>query len=146
MFPRRGELDFAGHRDGARTPMRWSGEPGHGFTAEGVEPWLPFGSGPDVESQREDPGSVLTLTRDLLAARREREELRSGSYASLPAPEGVWAWQRGDGHAVAINLGASDATVELAGTILIGTDRSRDGERVEGGLTLGPSEAVLLEL
>ena len=30
--PKERELDFAGHRDGARTPMRWSGEPGHGFT------------------------------------------------------------------------------------------------------------------
>ena len=53
--PRERELDFAGHRDGARTPMRWSGEPGHGFSADGVEPWLPFGSGPDMASQRTIP-------------------------------------------------------------------------------------------
>ncbi len=71
--------------------------------------------GPDVESQRDDPDSVLSLCRDLLAARREREDLRSGAYASLPSPEGVWAWKRGDGHAVAINLGEAEATVDLSG-------------------------------
>ena len=144
-IPKERELDFAGHRDGARTPMRWSGDPGHGFTSEGVEPWLPFGTGPDVESQRDDPDSVLSLCRDLLAARREREDLRSGAYASLPSPEGVWAWKRGDGHAVALNLGEEEATVDLAGTILVGTQRARDGEQVSS-LTLGPSEGALLEL
>ena len=65
--------------------MQWSAAPGAGFTEAGVEPWLPFGTGPDVESQREDPGSILSLCRDLLATRREREELRSGAYESLPA-------------------------------------------------------------
>jgi alpha-glucosidase len=144
-IPAERELDFAGHRDGARTPMRWSAGPGHGFTEEGVEPWLPFGSGPDVESQRDDPGSILCLCRDLLAARRERDDLRSGAYESLPAPDGVWAWKRGDGHAVAMNLGEAEATADLTGTILVGSNRERDGERVEG-LRLGASEAVLLAL
>ena len=31
-------------RDGARTPMVWTDAPGHGFTAPGVRPWLPFGA------------------------------------------------------------------------------------------------------
>ena len=30
-------------RDPERTPMHWSGEPGAGFSAPGVEPWLPYG-------------------------------------------------------------------------------------------------------
>jgi alpha-glucosidase len=143
-IPKERELDFAGHRDGARTPMRWSGEPGHGFTHEGVEPWLPFGRGPDVESQRDDPASILSLTRSLLAARRERDDLRSGVYASLPAPDGSWTWRRGEGHAVAINLGESEVTIDLAGSILVCTDRNRDGERADR-LRLGPVEAALLE-
>ncbi len=143
--PEEAVLDFAGNRDGARTPMRWSDEPGVGFTSEGVEPWLPFGSGPDVASQRDDPGSILTLCRDLLAVRRERDDLRAGAYASLPSPEGIWAWSRGAGHAIAVNLGESEATVDLTGTILVGTDRDRDGERVESGLRLGPAEGALLQ-
>ena len=35
--------------------------------------------------------------------------------------------------------------MDLAGTILVGSNRERDGERVEG-LALGPSEAALLAL
>ena len=45
---------------------------------------------------------------------------------------------------MAINLGESEATVDVAGTILVGTERARDGERVEG-LRLGPSDGALLE-
>ena len=143
VVPDAAKKDMAG-RDGARTPMLWSDGPGHGFTEGGAEPWLPFGGGSPVSAQREDAGSMLSLTRDLLAARCAREELRAGAYASLPSPEGVWAWRRGSGHAVAINLGESEATVDVAGTILVGTERARDGERVEG-LRLGPSDGALLE-
>jgi len=143
--PKEAELDLAGQRDGARTPMRWSNEPGHGFTREGVEPWLPFGSGPDVAAQRDDPGSILRLCRDLLALRRERPDLRQAPYASLPSPDGVWAWSRGDRYAAAVNLGEDEAVVELAGAILVGTNRERDGEQVRSGLCLGPSEGVLVD-
>ena len=65
---------YAG-RDGERTPMPWNGAlaAGAGFTAPGVEPWLPFGdvAACNVEAQRADPDSVLAFTRSLLALRRE---------------------------------------------------------------------------
>ena len=51
----------------------------------------------NVAAQREDPGSILHLVRDLIALRREREDLRGGAYETLPAPDGAWAWRRGDG-------------------------------------------------
>jgi hypothetical protein len=44
-----------------------------------------------------------------------------------------------------MNLGDAEATADLTGTILVGSNRERDGERVEG-LTLGPSEAALVAL
>ena len=140
--------DMAG-RDGARTPMPWSGAAGGGFTRPGVEPWLPFGdlAACNVEAQRDDPASTLTLCRDLIAARRERAELRAAPYTSLPAPEGVWAWRRGERYATAVNLGSAEASVEgLSGRVILGTDRARDGERVHGRLRLRPSEGVLLAL
>jgi hypothetical protein len=38
-------------------------------------------------------------------------------------------------------------TVEgLAGRVLVGTDRSRDGSGVSGGLSLAPGEGVVVEL
>jgi hypothetical protein len=33
----------------------------------------------------------------------------------------------------------------LSGTVLIGTDRERDGARVDGALELGPWEGAVLE-
>ena len=42
----------------------------------------------------------------------------SGGYATIPSPPATWAWRRGE----------------------------RDGERVEGTLTLETAEGVVLEL
>jgi alpha-glucosidase len=140
--------DMAG-RDGARTPMPWANTAGGGFTAAGVEPWLPFGdlAAHNVEAQREDPCSNLALTRDLLRLRRERPELRDAPYESLDAPDGVWAWRRGTSFAVALNLGGGALDVAgLTGSVLVGTNRSRDGDRVGGSLRLGPGEGALVAL
>jgi alpha-glucosidase len=137
------------NRDPCRTPMPWSDEPGAGFTEPGVTPWLPLGdtAAHNVAAQREDRGSTLHLTRDLLALRRAEDDLRSGAYATLPAPAGVWAYRRGDGHAVVLNLGSAEAAVEgLAGTIALATDRSRDGEPVAGTLALAPSQGAVVKL
>jgi alpha-glucosidase len=133
-------------RDGARTPMPWTGEPGAGFTAPGVEPWLPFGdTAVNVAGQRADPRSVLHLTRDLIALRRADAGLRTGAYAQLDAPNGAWAYRRGDRAVVALNL--SDEAVSVGGVggrIAIGTDRARDGEAVPDGVALRPWEGVVL--
>lgn len=143
--PEAAQKDMAG-RDGARTPMPWSDEQGRGFTRAGMEPWLPLGTGPTVAGQRDDPRSILSLCRDLLALRRERSDLRQAPYASLPSPEGVWAWSRGERYAAAVNLGEDEAVVDgLTGKILICTSRDRDGEHVDSGLRLRPSEGALLE-
>jgi len=136
-------------RDPGRTPMQWSAEPGAGFTAGDVRPWLPIGDPAlaNVADQRSDPASYLHLCRDLIALRRETPDLRSGDYASIPAPEGVWAWRRGDGVIVALNLsGAASETRVGEATIAIGTDRARDSERVEEDLSLGPWEAAVLRV
>jgi alpha-glucosidase len=134
-------------RDGARTPMPWSAAPGAGFTRPGVEPWLPFGDleAANVEDQRADRGSPLHLVRDLIALRRVHDDLRRGAYAELPAPEGAWAYRRGEATTVALNL--SDAEVALSdvhGAIAITTDRTRDGEAVHGELRLGPWQGAVV--
>ena len=135
--------DVAG-RDPCRTPMVWSDEDGAGFTAPGVEPWLPIGDrSRNVAAQRNDPGSILTLTRDLIALRKQGD-LLSRAYASVAASPGVWAFRRGGGAFVALNLGSEPATIDGAGgTIVIGTDRSRDGEALTGTLELGARKAVV---
>jgi alpha-glucosidase len=126
--------------------MPWTAEPGAGFTAPGVEPWLPFGDpGTNVAAQRADPGSVLHLVRDLIGRRRAMPDLAAGAYAQVDAPDGAWAYRRGDRLAVALNLSGAPVTVPgVSGRIEIGTDRARDGEAVADGVALGPWEGVVL--
>jgi alpha-glucosidase len=134
-------------RDGARTPMPWTGEPGAGFTAAGVEPWLPFGDlSRNVADQRADPGSVLHLVRDLIGLRRTVPDLATGAYAHVDAPAGgAWAYRRGERAAVALNLSDAAVTVPgLSGRIEIATDRARDGEAVGNGIALEPWQGAVL--
>jgi alpha-glucosidase len=136
-------------RDGCRTPMRWDGSPGAGFTGGDVRPWLPIGdvAGVDVEDQRPDPSSMLNLCRNLIELRRSTPDLRTGAYASLATPPGVWAWRRGRGVVVALNLGDEATSVPSEpGTILVSTDLGRDGEDVRRTLALEPWQGVVLRL
>ena len=61
----------------------------------------------NVADQEGDPGSVLELCRRAIAARAASEDLAVGSYRSLPSPEGTWAYARGEGTTVLLNM--SDA-------------------------------------
>ena len=58
----------------------------------------------NVEDQRADPGSMLTLVRELIALRRQ---LAPG-FELLDAAPGVLAYRRGE-HVVAINTTAANA-------------------------------------
>jgi alpha-glucosidase len=135
-------------RDPGRTPMQWTDEPGAGFTARRSEPWLPFGdtSACNVAAQRRDPLSILHLTRDLIALRRAEPDLSVGHYRKRAAPDGTWVYGRGERHVVALNM--SDDAVKIArlrGTIVISTQRDRDGEAFAGGLWLEPWEGAIVE-
>jgi alpha-glucosidase len=133
-------------RDPERTPMHWIDAPGGGFTDADVRPWLPIGdvAAHNVADQRRDPASTLSFVRDLIAVRRQRGDLRNGSYKQLPSPAGVWAWQRGRGTTIALNLSDESLAVPaIDGTIVRSTVRSRDGERVDGGLALSPWEGAV---
>ena len=105
--------------------MVWDDTDGAGFTEPGVEPWLPIGARDrNVAAQRDDSDSILTLTRDLIALRKERRLLH-GAYEPVDAPPGVWAFRREGGAFVALNLGAGtcDARRSRWG------DRDRHGPR-----------------
>jgi alpha-glucosidase len=90
-------FDRAG-RDGLRHPMAWDASPTGGFTIG--EPWLPaiVTEARNVESQREDPKSLVHFHRRLIGLRRELGE----GFRLLEAEPGVVAYERGD-HIVAVN-------------------------------------------
>ena len=140
-------------RDPARTPMPWDASPNAGFSD--AEPWLPLHDdfeSRNVANQQDDPGSILTLYRRLLALRRERRALAVGDYTPVEAAGDVIAYVRehdGERLLVALNLGREPQAVDLeayAGTVLLGTDADREGEPVGGRLALQPNEALVAAL
>jgi alpha-glucosidase len=121
-------------RDGARTPMPWG-------DLEWRASWLPLGgSVASVAEQRADPASVLSFCRDAIALRGSRDDLVAGPYTPVAAGTGVWAWRRGGGTAVALNLTDSPANLSLAGEVLLSTKGRDDPSRLE------PWEGVVVAL
>jgi alpha-glucosidase len=154
--PPEGIVDVAG-RDPERTPMQWDGSPNGGFTTG--DAWLPVNPEAamvNVESQRDDPRSLLSLYRTLLRERRASPALRRGSYRSLDVEAAdVYAYVREEGEErwlVALNFGSRPAAVTLAvdtahATIRLSTSADRrPGAPAGARLDLGPDEGVLVAL
>jgi alpha-glucosidase len=137
-IPEDEQLDTAHSRDGARTPMPWS-------RAAEREWWIRHGDPTrNVEDMREDESSTLWFTRRLLELRRSTPELTLGSYSNVDAAPGVWAWRRGEGCVVALNLsGRPQSLRDVQGVIRLDTGLARAGENVAGTLTLGSWEGVV---
>ena len=127
-------------RDPGRTPMPWTRQGGW------RDPWLPLeDTSRNVEDQLADPDSTLHFTRDLIALRRRLPDLQTGAYLELPAPEGAWAWRRGEDVIVAVNIGSSPTEIGgIEGSIALATAGCRDGERVAGRLLLAPREGLIV--
>jgi len=114
--PPDGQRDMAG-RDGARTPLPWNGS--------WHDPWLPLTAQvAPVAEQRDDEQSFLSYCQRLIAQRRANPDLVDGAYETLPAPDGVWAFRRGEETTVAVNL-------------------TNDAVELDDGLRLAPWQGVV---
>jgi alpha-glucosidase len=107
--------DRAG-RDRFRHPMQWDASASGGFSTG--EAWLPAvdPERTNVEDQRDDPRSTLSLVRDLLTVRR----VMGDGFELLDAEPGVLAYQRGD-HLIAINTTGEDARAPLGEELVLET-------------------------
>jgi alpha-glucosidase len=114
--------------------MQWDASAGGGFTTG--KPWLPLVDPQEhnVEAQRKDPGSFLSLVRDLLALRRVLGE----GFELVEAGEGVVAYRRGD-HTVAVNTTAEALAVPLDGESRLETQPGALRDR-----RLGPHAGVVV--
>jgi alpha-glucosidase len=166
-------------RDPERTPMQWDGGPNAGFTTG--EPWLPVaedaiavsheaepeartnagGAGPDlrprpvnVAALRDDPFSLLTLYRRLLALRRAEPALAVGPFSPLRTSGDLLAYARKEGDRrflVVLNLGPEPVSyappvLDLAGELVLSTHLDREGERVRRAVELRGDEGVVVRL
>jgi len=135
-------------RDPERAPLRWASGAGGGFT--GGEPWLPLPPdepGASVSAQRDDPDSILTLYRALLALRRREPALQLGSVEVIAArPDGLLAYRRTLGErslVVALALGEVTAdtrdVVPAGATVLLATRPGLADPR-----TLVPGDGIIV--
>jgi alpha-glucosidase len=139
-------------RDPQRTPMQWDGSRYAGFST--APPWLPIA--PDsgarnVASLAEDPQSILTLHKRLIALRRSHAALSVGAKALLPAAEGTLAFERWHGDErfiVALNLTHEPKELRFAqcsGRVLLSSHLDREPEAVRGKVHLRADEGVVIE-
>jgi alpha-glucosidase len=140
-------------RDGARTPMQWDASRHAGFSR--TAPWLPLApdaKGRNVEAQRGDPASLLSLYRRLIAARHAHAALRLGSCRSVAAGGNLLVHIRALGEErllVVLNLGTEATTLRseaLSGTVVVSSFADRDGEPVAERVALRGGEGLLIAL
>ncbi len=110
----------ADDRDGERTPMQWNAGPNAGFSKG--SPWLPVESGArryNVQTEKENPGSIYTWYANLLKLRRENAAFRDGSYVPLESGNrDVFAFGRKAGQTLALivlNTSPKEQAVSITG-------------------------------
>lgn len=134
-------------RDPERTPMQWNSGPNAGFCPPDTEPWLPLPADYaqiNVAVERDDPDSLLTLTRRLIELRRSTPALSIGSYRALDGvPDDCFVYLRqwgGQHYLIALNFSEEEQTVQLpalgSGRIHLSTylDREEPGDLALLGL------------
>jgi len=134
-------------RDPSRTPMAWDTSPHAGFSA--VEPWLPLHDdwqSRNVVAQDGDPGSMLSLYRDLLRLRRVEPALSIGSFRLVNTDDDVLAYERRHGSSrllIALNLSNEQRLLSNPqhGELLLSTIGNRTLDT-----SLRPNEGLLVRL
>ena len=139
-------------RDPVRTPMQWDASPHAGLTMG--TPWLPVdqaASRVNIENERNDPQSMLSLYRELIRLRNAEEALILGSYRLLSVTDDVMVYLRELGTRrllVGLNFSAQArvAGVQVRGKILLSTGLDRWNEQLDGELKLRGNEGIVADL
>jgi alpha-glucosidase len=143
-----------GHgRDPQRGPMQWDAGSQAGFSS--VEPWLPVAEDyrqVNVEKQKQDDDSMLTLYRRLIHLRQSEPALRVGRYRPAGVQGNVFAFFREYGETrflIAVNLGHEKGTVILPdhlrtdGHVVMGTHMDRIGRTVTSEVRMAGDEGMI---
>ena len=142
-------------RDPQRTPMQWSAAKNAGFTAG--KPWLPIAEDYaqiNVEAERDDPFSILSLYMQLINVRRGEPALEVGELERIDTAGDLLTYIRRDGESaflVALNFGSEPQVIDISdkageGRITLSTGLDRAGESVRVILHIHPDEGLLLRV
>ncbi|WP_339028297.1 alpha-amylase family glycosyl hydrolase [Bradyrhizobium symbiodeficiens] len=140
-------------RDPVRTPMPWDGSDNAGFST--AKPWLPLHADwrtRNVAGMAEDPRSILTLYRRLLALRRDHPALSVGDFALVSVEDELLVYARRHESQlllVALNFGDRPHRLPLpdwthGGRLLLSTHEDMPLAD-HGALLLRSHEAVVLK-
>jgi glycosidase len=168
------EIGMTGHKpdERIRTPMRWNATtPAAGFSS--AEPWQPLSddrSSVNVADESDDPESLLSTYRTLIALRAAHPALSHGDWTPIEAsvPTVSASLRRADGESVMVMVNLADEPVAdvaltlqdgdlcgspAAGSLLGPTDGHDPTINPSGGFDgyvpvdrLGPRETLVLEL
>lgn len=148
-------------RDGERTPMQWTRGRNAGFsTAE--KTWLPVPSTAqtrNVETEANDPNSILNFYKRLIRLRRQSPALTDGDYQAVGDDPKVFAYRRQTTKQSVIallNMSGESRAFDLSGAngerkssvyqLLLSSARGAEDRTFNEKLTLAPFEAVVLEM
>ena len=140
-------------RDGCRTPMQWDATKSAGFSD--ADPWLPVADNfrdENVDSSRNNKGSLYWLYRRLIDFRRKHVALALGSYKPLMADGDLLLFcreLREERIVIALNMGAQPIAVSftdqrLSGRVILSSFADREGEEVRTDLALRGNEGLLV--
>jgi glycosidase len=118
----------------------------------GTLPWLPIPPGAghaSVAAQRQDPDSMLSLYRRLIALRKRHPALTRGGYRPESAPGDVFACRRtdlDDDLLITLNFAAREGQLPDAfrGVPLLSSDPQRTENAASSQLRLAPHEGLVL--
>jgi alpha-glucosidase len=143
-------------RDPARTPMQWDDSPNAGFSRH--TPWLRLACNyrmHNVRAQEKDPASMLSLYKRLIALRQAESALHVGRYIPLYADQQIISYIRraeeGPAFLIILNLSHRPAffwqkETTYKGIIVVATAPELEGTFVEGIISLGGDEGIVVKL
>ncbi|MBQ0926882.1 alpha-amylase family glycosyl hydrolase [Saccharopolyspora endophytica] len=111
------DVEGSNGRQNNRTPMQWNDGPNAGFSTAPAEnlylPQDPDPNRPNVEAQRDDPGSLLNLVQRLIALRQANPELGTASDVQVFHDGYPLTYLRGDRFLVTVNPSRDAVTVAV---------------------------------
>lgn len=143
-------------RDPQRTPMQWDPTTTAGFTAG--KPWLPLdrlSSRINVDVQKENPDSLLSLHRRLIKLRLEEPSLTRGDFVAVYADNQLISYIRqapsSDAFLIILNLTHRPCYFRPQGNgyngkIEVCTAAELEGKRISGTVALEGDQGLIVRL
>ncbi|HJO93936.1 MAG TPA: alpha-amylase family glycosyl hydrolase [Victivallales bacterium] len=146
-------------RDPERTPMQWNCSPNAGFSSKAVKTWLPVADDyqvNNVDTELEDPFSMLSLFKKLIQLRNSEKILQIGKYSSIDINnEDVFAYRRFIDNEccyyIILNFGNKNQTVSISDRNIIGkvavTTTMLEKDNVNlSSITLEANEGLIIKV